>query len=86
MLSRRGVAADRQADWINRRVRLGGQAAARAVGRGSFSPPPPFFAPVASARRLEMLSIRTDSSAGVSAMAWNSRSRTPACDQREDRA
>jgi hypothetical protein len=67
MLPRRRMDADRQANRINGRVQLGRQPAARTADRGSLSPP---FAPVASAWTFEMvLSIRTYSKSGVSAMA-----------------
>ena len=84
VLARGRVDADWQAERVDNRVQLGGQAAARAADGGSLSPP---FAPVASAWTLEMvLSIRTYSKSGVSASAWNNRSHTPACDQRRNRA
>lgn len=46
IVSRRRVDTDRQADGIDDRMQLGGQAAARTTDGGTFSPP---FAPAASA-------------------------------------
>ena len=84
MLPRCRVDTDRQADGINGRVQLGRQPATRATDPGSLSPP---FAPATSAWTFEMvLSIRTYSKSGVSARLWKSRSHTPACDQRRNRA
>lgn len=67
ILARRRIDPDRQSDCIDGGMQLGRQATARTTDRSSLSPP---FAPVASAWTFEIvLSIRTYSKSGVSAMA-----------------
>jgi hypothetical protein len=84
MLARCRMDANGQAERIDGGVQLGRQTASGATDAGSLSPP---FAPLASAWTFEIvLSIRTYSKSGASARLWNSRSQTPACDQRRNRA